>query len=292
MTINQPKLNQQQKIAIVIAVIMLSITCAVAVIKDVAELSLIIFILIGFFLGMLSFLIVGNITGSGEVFGLNFSSVGGGFAVFVVVMVSYFILQKDVFTIMKKDSEVLKIEDPSDIKIWEKASGEYKWFNAPYAYAAGSHLPTKFEWFKNPNFHLELLLFDSTDPKMHESYFKPRFKGMVDFLRGLERLNQEQSANINLKNQITVKYYLSSNIPTVSFFTTRNASDGDPYSIIYMTDKANNRRVTECLTTESEKINITLTEDFESYWGGDCVEVDIDEILNPNNNLDSLINRL
>jgi hypothetical protein len=234
----------------------------------VAELFLVILFALG--IAILSFFVLGKLTGSVEIFNLSLKTVTGGFAIFVIIIVVYFQFEDKLFKLTNYNKELIEISRPSNTQIWEKISGDFKMFNAPFAFANTSHFTTKLKWFKNPGFRMSILMFDATDISLHKD-FKGKFKRMRSFI---SRLSQ---AGVNCRELIEIKVYHGTNIPSTSFFTTPNSLSGRPYSIMYMSKQ---QRPPDCLFSESATFEAMLEGEFNNFWTRDsAISISIAKLL-------------
>lgn len=302
-------LSQREFAAILISIFFLVITCTVLYFPHDEMLNAIGFILLGFFLGMLSFLIIGTIEGNKvKLFGINISQISGGFLVFAIVLASLFSYkrltnEKMISSIKAADkikidslekqlhnfnTEAIKIDDPRRKEIWEKGGGTFEWFNAPLKLATEEHAKTKFAWFKDPDFKLQLVLIYSDKEDLNNTYFLPRFENLKEFVRNMKKQADASTEKIDLQNQLIVKVVKSDFIPTQSFFTTTQSSEGKPYSIFYLPTKDNIMKPSDCIVSSSAEFNKSLHTEFEKYWdSGKKLSITklLDESLKENNDV-------
>lgn len=228
------------------------------------------FVILAFSLGLLSFLIIGKITGEGKMLGVNIKSFSGGFAIFIIVILLFLVKPPESAEIPDRNIVIFKKENPQDTIIWAVAEGNFKWFNAPFGYASQKgHALTKFAWFKKPDFQLEILMYISNDTLQNNDLFYPRLENLRRFLFHMTELSAENGNIVSLENRIDIRVSKCVNIPSTSFFTTNKSKslENKPYSILYIFDK-DTFRPARCLTSFSEDINITLTEEFNRGWDG------------------------
>lgn len=225
------------------------------------------FVILAFSLGLLSFLIIGKITGEGKMLGVNIKSFSGGFAIFIIVILLFLVKQHETPEEPDPNIEIFKTENPQDTTVWSVADGTFKWFNAPFGYASGKqHALTKFEWFKKPGFQIEIKMFISNDTLQNNDLFYPRLKNLRQFLFHMKELSAENGNIVSLENRMDVRVVKCVNIPTISFFTTNKSLKNKPYSILYIFHGGSPFRPVRCLTSYSKDLNITLTEEFNKGW--------------------------
>ena len=260
-------------LALIIGVLLLCFASFFMYKSDFQSKEMFYFIILGFSLGLLSFLIIGKITGEGRMLGVNIKSFSGGFAVFIIVILLFVFKSGDTST------EIMQISNPQDTAIWNVADGQFKWFNAPFGYAANKeHARTKFAWFKKPNFTLEILMFLSADSTENHALFNPRLENLRRFLIHMEELNKESGNKVKIQDRITIKVQNCDVIPSTSFFTTKNSNVNKPYTIIYIIDR-NIFRPTKCFTSFSKDLNETLAAEFNSYFDNLDKELSIAKLL-------------
>ena len=76
------------------------------------------FVILAFSLGLLSFLIIGKITGEGKMLGVNIKSFSGGFAIFIIVILLFLVKQHETPEEPDPNIEIFKTENPQDTTVW------------------------------------------------------------------------------------------------------------------------------------------------------------------------------
>jgi hypothetical protein len=263
------KTSNSNYFKIYIAIAFIAICLGVSIIKNLLITEYILIVIFAFSLAILSFLIVGKISGGANLFGISLKSISGGFMVFVLVIILYF-----EYSTKTSKREIIEIKNPVDLKIWEKASGHLKFFNAPFAYAGATHFKTKLKWFQDPNFMLTILMFDAKDSLLHTDDFLPKLERLRIFLDSLN------TNHVDCKKYIEVKVYTGMNIPTTSFFITSNSVHQTPYSIMYM---SRTPKPEECLVSESPTFEKMLEFEFLNFWDHPCSKtLSIKKLLDKN----------
>lgn len=246
------KFNTRNLFKIYIAIIFIAICLSISIIKRLLITEYILVVIFAFSLAILSFMILGKISGGAQFLGINLKSISGGFMMFLLVIVLYY-----EFSTKTSKREIIEISNPVELSTWEKPAGHLKFFNAPFAYAGATHFKTKLNWFKDPNFMLSILMFDARDSLLHNEDFLPKLTRLRFFLDSLN------SHHIDCKKYLEVKVYTGMNIPTTSFFITGNSVNHAPYSIMYMSRAP---KPEECLVSESPTFEKMLEFEFLNFW--------------------------
>jgi hypothetical protein len=241
-----------------IAILLIGVSLFLALWRNLPVTEFLVVVTFAFALAILSFLIVGKISGQANIFNINFKSVSGGFAVFILVIVTYFQISNRNL----KFTDIFEVKNPSELSVWEKPDGNFKFFNAPFAYAGTTHFLTKLKWFESPNFSLSVLMFDVKDSAEHYRDFVPRLKNLRIFLDSLKLHHADIS-------KIEVRVYTGGNVPNTSFFITNKSKDKKPYSIMYM---SKDMKPEKSIISESNDFYDMLNGEYKNFWDDQLTE--------------------
>lgn len=273
-------------ITIVVAVLLLVSGILISILRkfDSDSIEFIVFLLIAFSIGLLSFLMIGKI-GSKEISfaGIKINQITGGFLIFILILTGFFgykkITKQEEIAVLKDSlANSIQIENPAESSVWKDASGVFEWFNPPLEYAIDEHLKIKMNWFKNDNFQLRILLIASKDSDENKKIFLVRLNNLKTFIT---RLTENYKEDFNMKKHLSVKICTESYIPNQSFFTTTNWGNKPiPRSIFYLPLKDNLGKPSKSIVSSSKKFNETLHDEFEKHWENDAYKISLDSLLN------------
>lgn len=258
-------------ITIIIAVLLLITGISISLLKGFAP-ELVVFILISFSVGLLSFLMIGKIESKEISFaGIKISQVSGGFLIFILLLSGFLGYKK-----IASNSDTFQA-DPSNKKLWVDAAGIFEWYNPPLVYAVEEHQQIKMDWFKNDDFQLRILLIQNADSAERVLYFKPKLERLKIFaIALLEKYKNE----FDVKKHLRVKICVETQSPTYSFFTTGNAGRNEqPKSIIYLPDASVVPRPKQSIVSFNRGIHESLSTEFQRHWENDATEISIERLL-------------
>lgn len=178
---------------------------------------------------------------------------------FIIASIAYY------FGTKAENANTLKLLHPSELSVWMPPKGVFKWYNAPFAYASSNHYEVKKKWFDDPNFKLEIIVFDcSKNDSLRRIEVAPKLANMRVFIN---RLNNDK---IDVKDRIKIKVIdLFTIVPRISYFTTNTSTTKNPYSIIYFGELGPlgiQPKPNEALVTYAADVNRLLSGSFEGLW--------------------------
>lgn len=267
--------GNKEIVTIVIAIGLISVSMYLSI-KEGFLIELFTAILLSFGLGLLSFLMIGQLAAKEiTVFQIKISQASGGFLVFIILLSCFLGYKKISSDVIISNS--LQIDDPRKEYIWKDARGTFEWFNPPLALAAKEHLGLKVNWFKEKDFQLHILLLKSqTSIEDNKRFYEPRIKNLKIFIDSLKGKMEKGRV---LDNHVIVRVFEANFIPTQSFFTTNKyGPKAIPHSIFYLPSKENSFKPSSCIVSSSATFNVELHREFESYWAS-AKDISLEKLL-------------